>query len=207
MIESRVANKGLYKPDARDWISLTNISDLSNICYVLDLLDLLIGLVLFFPNQLILYHKIVVLSSFPQWGSAVQALEVLVDGCSVLEVVGIGLQLVSVMVLKPQVVACDVAEHFVPPTVAVAFNGVLAAVGVELVCSHDLPFVVCNICYVFGVLAGLFLFFPTSLYYTTKLWDCQIFRATGVTEVRYEIGGMLWVLGDNVTKNITQKSQ
>ena len=140
-------------------------------------------------------------------GSVVQILKVLREDCGVLKVVGIGLQLFSVMVLKPQVVACDVAEHFVPPTVAIAHDGVLAVVGVELVCSHDLPFVVCNICYVFGVLAGLFLFFPTSLYYTTKLWDCQIFRATGVTEVRYEIGGMLWVLGDNVTKNITQKSQ
>jgi hypothetical protein len=58
-----------------------------------------------------------------------------------------------------------------------------------------------------GFWQGCFCFFPTSLYYTTKLWDCQIFRATGVTEVCYEIGGMLWVLGDNITKNITQKNQ
>jgi hypothetical protein len=126
-------------------------------------LDLLIGLVLFFPNQLILYHKIVVLSSFPQWGSAVQALEVLVDGCGVLKVVGIGLQLVSVMVLEPQGVIGAVAGNLVRPAVAVAFDGVLAAVGVELVCSHGVPFVGCNICYVFGILAGLFLFFPNQL--------------------------------------------
>ena len=124
---------------------------------------MLIGLVLFFPNQLILYHRIVVLSSFSGRGSAVQALKVLREDCGVLKVVGVGLQLVSVMVLKPQVVACDVAEHFVPPTVAVALDGVLAVVGVEFVCSHGVPFVVCNICYVFGILAGLFLFFPNQL--------------------------------------------
>ena len=102
-------------------------------------------------------------------GSVVQVLKVLREDCGVLKVVGSGLQLVSVMVLKPQVVACDVAEHFVSPTVAVAFDGVLAAVGVELVCNHGLPFVVSNKCYVFGVWQGCFCFSPTSLYYTTKL--------------------------------------
>lgn len=83
-------------------------------------------------------------------GSVVQILKVLRENCGVLKVVGVGLQLVCIMVLKPQVVACDVAEHFVPPTVAVALDGVLAAVGVELVCNHGLPFVVCNKCYVLG---------------------------------------------------------
>jgi hypothetical protein len=29
----------------------------------------------------------------------------------------------------------------------VTLDGVLAAVGVELVCNHGLPFVVCNKCY------------------------------------------------------------
>ena len=109
-------------------------------------------------------------------GSVVQVLKVLREDCGVLKVVGSGLQLVSVMVLKPQVVACDVAEHFVSPTVAVAHDGVLAAVGVELVCNHDLPFVESNKCYIFGVWQGCFRFFPTSLYYTTKLKSCQIFR-------------------------------
>lgn len=161
---------GLYKPDASWVISLSNIcytSDLSNICYVLDFLDfldLLIGLVLFFPNQLILYHKIVVLSSFSRRGSVVQIFKVLREHQGVLKVVGVGLQLSGFVILKPQVVACYVAMHFVPPTVAVAIDGVLAVVGVECVSNHGVPFVVCNICYVFGVLAGLFFVFPQPAY-------------------------------------------
>jgi hypothetical protein len=79
----------------------------------------------------------------------------LVNDDGVLEVVGVGLQLVCIMVLKPQVIACCVAGNFVAPTVAVALDGVLAVVGVELVCNHDLPFVVYNKCY---VLMGVFVF-------------------------------------------------
>ena len=78
----------------------------------------------------------------------VQALEVLVNDDGVLEVVGVGLQLVCIMVLKPQVIACCVAGNFVAPTIAVALDGVLTVVGVELVCNHDLPFIVYNKCYV-----------------------------------------------------------
>jgi hypothetical protein len=98
--------------------------------------------------------------------SVEQVLEILVNDDGVLEVVGVGLQLVSVMVLKPQVIACCVAGNFVAPTVAVALDGVLAVVGVELVCNHGLPFVVYNKCY---VLMEVFCFFLINLYYTTKL--------------------------------------
>ena len=89
-------------------------------------------------------------------GSVVQILKVLREDCGVLKVVGSGLQLVSVMVLKPQVVACDVAEHFVSPTVAVAHDGVFAAVGVEFIGNHLLTFLIYNICYVFGFWQGCF---------------------------------------------------
>jgi hypothetical protein len=71
---------------------------------------------------------------------AVQALEVLGQNCGVLKVVGVGLQLVCVMVLKPQGVVSAVAPHLVCPTVAVALDGVFAAVGVELICNHLLTF-------------------------------------------------------------------
>ena len=50
-------------------------------------------------------------------GSVVQVLKVLGEDCGVLEVVGVGLQLVSVMVLKPQGVVSAVAPHLVCPTI------------------------------------------------------------------------------------------
>ena len=73
-------------------------------------------------------------------GSVVQVLKVLREDCGVLKVVGSGLQLVCVMVLKPQGVVSAVAPHLVCPTVAVALDGVFAAVGVELICNHLLTF-------------------------------------------------------------------
>lgn len=94
---------------------------------------------LFSPNQLILYHIVTCLSSF----SPVQTFKVLAENVSVFKVVGVGLQLICIMVLEPQVIACCVAGNFVAPTVAVALDGVLAAVGVELVCNHLLTFRCC----------------------------------------------------------------
>jgi hypothetical protein len=72
------------------------------------------------------------LSSF----SPVQTFKVLAENVSVFKVVGIGLQLVCIMVLKPQSVVCGGAGNLVRPTVAVAFDGVLAVICVELVCNH-----------------------------------------------------------------------
>ena len=66
--------------------------------------------------------------------STVQTLKVLVNDTGVFKVVGVGLQLVCVIVLKPQVVARGVADDFVCPSVAVAHDGVFAVVCVE--CVH-----------------------------------------------------------------------
>lgn len=75
-------------------------------------------------------------------GSALQAFKVLVDGAGVLEVVGVGLQLVCVMVLEPQGVVGVVTPHFVCPAVAEAFDGVLAILCVELIGNHLLTFLI-----------------------------------------------------------------
>jgi len=102
LIVSRDANNGLYKPCARVMISLSNISNLSDVVNLTFVrFGDLVGLVLFFPYQLILYHEIVVLSSLLVRCSVVQVLKVLGQNCGVLKVVGVGLQLVCFMVLKP----------------------------------------------------------------------------------------------------------
>jgi hypothetical protein len=76
-----------------------------------------------------------VLSSLLACVSVEQVLEILGQYIGVLEVVRLGLQLMCVIILKPQVVACDVAVNLVPPSVAVAHDGVLAVVCVE--CVHS----------------------------------------------------------------------
>ena len=67
-------------------------------------------------------------------------LEVVGENVGVLKVVGVGLQLVCVIILNPHAVASGVAGNFIRPAVAVAFDGVLAVCGVEFIGGHGLPF-------------------------------------------------------------------
>ena len=77
-------------------------------------------------------------------GLASNHFKVHIEGHGVLKVVGVGLQLVCVMVLKPQGVVGVVAPHLVCPAVAKRTDGVFAVIGVEFICSHGLPL----LCYV-----------------------------------------------------------
>ena len=65
-------------------------------------------------------------------GSAPHHFKVHIESHGVLEVVGVGSQLVCVVVLKPQAVVGVVTDNLVSPAVAVALDGVLAVVCVEL---------------------------------------------------------------------------
>jgi hypothetical protein len=68
------------------------------------------------------------------------SLEVVGENAGVLKVVGLGLQLVCVIILNPHLIACGVAGNFICPAVAVAFDGEFAVCGVELIGGHGLPF-------------------------------------------------------------------
>ena len=68
------------------------------------------------------------------------SLQVVGENAGVLKVVGLGLQLVCVIILNPHAVASGVAGNFIRPAVAVAFDGELAVCGVELIGGHGLPF-------------------------------------------------------------------